>query len=539
MTSKTSDATPSLKQLTDSFLEEEEQIRQGGGEKGRQRQERHGRLFVRDRIKLLIDDPAEWFELGLWQAYKMYDDEWGKLPAAGCVAGIAKVSGRWCLVVANDASVKAGAFFPQTVKKLLRAQRIAYQCQLPCLYLVDSAGVFLPLQSEIFPDEDDFGRIFRNNCVMSAAGIPQIAAVMGNCIAGGAYLPVLCDKLLMTEGSGLYLAGPALVKAAIGQEVDTEELGGASMHAEISGTVDFHEPDDQSCLERMRSLVDMMPENARPSDGPEPAEDPKKVYDMLSVDGRKQYDARELLECIVDKDSMEEYKSRYGQTLVCVYARIKGRRVGIVANQHKPVQAAKAGIQIGGVVYADSADKAARFVMDCNQNRIPLLFVQDVVGFMVGRDAEQSGIIRCGAKLVSAMSNCIVPKITLVVGNSFGAGNYALCGKAYDPNFILAWPNAKYAVMGADQSSDTLLTVQKRAAERLGNPLDEAELQELKQKIYKRYIDQMDIRYGAAHGWVDAIIAPHSTRQVLATLLEQCERMKPPSDHFHTGVLQV
>ncbi len=374
---------------------------------------------------------------------------------------------------------------------------------------------------------------------MSAAGIPQIAAVMGNCIAGGAYLPVLCDKLLMTEGSGLYLAGPALVKAAIGQVVSTEELGGASMHAEISGTVDFHEPDDVTCLERMRSLVDMMPPNVNPSEGPGPERDPRHVYDLLSVDGRKQYDMRELLSCIVDKDSMEEYKSQFGQTLICVYARINGRRVGIVANQHKSVEAKKGGIQIGGVIYADSADKAARFVMDCNQNRIPLLFVQDVVGFMVGRDAEQSGIIRSGAKLVSAMSNCIVPKITLVVGNSFGAGNYALCGKAYDPNFILAWPGARYAVMGAEQSSETLLTVQRQAAERLGHTLDEAELQELKQKVYKKYIDQMDIRFGAAHGWVDAIIAPHTTRQVLSLLLEQVERMQPPSERFHTGVFQV
>ena len=342
---------------------------------------------------------------------------------------------------------------------------------MPIIYLVDSAGVFLPLQDEIFPDEDDFGRIFRNNSVISAAGIPQFAAIMGNCVAGGAYLPVLCDKILMTEGSGLYLAGPSLVKAAIGQVVDAEELGGARMHAEVSGTVDFYEKDDPSCLKRLRSLVALLPEaesakTSKPTRPPRSAKNPDAVYDLVSFDGQKQYDARDLLASIVDANSMDEYKADYGKTLVTTYARIGGRAVGIVANQRLQVRTKKEGIQMGGVIYPDSADKAARFIMDCNQDGLPIVFFQDVTGFMVGRDAEQSGIIRSGAKLVNAVSNSVVPKITVVVGGSFGAGNYAMCGKAYDPRFIVAWPNARYAVMGAAQASDTVFSILARAQER-------------------------------------------------------------------------
>jgi acetyl-CoA carboxylase carboxyltransferase component len=416
---------------------------------------------------------------------------------------------------------------------------MAFESRLPILYLVDSSGVFLPLQAEIFPDEDDFGRIFRNNSMISAAGIPQFAAIMGNCIAGGSYLPALCDKILMTEGSGLYLAGPALVKAAIGQVVDTEELGGAKMHAEISGIVDFVEKNDVDCLKRMRALVDMI--DTDPISQDEPVLniiDPHKVYEVVSS-GKSLYDVRDLIGCIVDQDSFEEYKKSYGQTLVVGYAKIGNQPVGIIANQKISTKNAKGEIEIGGVIYPDSADKASRFIMDCNQLKIPLIFLQDVVGFMVGKEAEQAGIIRAGAKLVNVVSNSIVPKITVVVGNSFGAGNYALCGKAYDPNFIVAWPNAKYAVMGADQAADTLYTIQQKAAERKGLHLNEDEMKEMHTKIKENYQEQMDVRFGAAHGWIDGIIAPHSTRSVLINLLKVTARCPYKNKTFHTGVMQV
>src|SRR5438874_8420531 len=420
------------------ILKQEALLRQGGGKAGLERQRKLGRLPARERMGHLLDKDTQFFEIGVWAAYKMYE-EWGSIVAAGTVAGIGNVAGVPCMIIVNDATVKAGAFFPATVKKLLRAQRIAFECSLPIIYLVDSAGVFLPMQDEIFPDEDDFGRIFRNNSVISAAGIPQFAAIMGNCVAGGAYLPVLCDKILMRKGSGLYLTGPSLVKAAIGQVVDQEDLGGAQMHAEISGTVDFFEKDDPSCLKRLRSLVRLLPEakeskTSRTSKETfKPSKDPDTVYDLISFDGQKQYDTRDLLATVVDEESVDEYKADYGKTLVTAYARIDGRPVGIVANQRLQVRTKKEGIQMGGVIYSDSADKAARFIMDCNQTGLPIIFFQDVTGFMVGRDAEESGIIRSGAKLVNAVSNSIVPKITVVVGGSFGAGNYAMCGKAYDP----------------------------------------------------------------------------------------------------------
>lgn len=529
----------SLKKLTEGFLQEEALLREGGGASGKERQKRLGRLTARERLQLLLDNPENFFELNLWAGYKMYA-EWGDLPAAGVITGIGSVSGRNCMIIANDATVKAGAMFPQSVKKVLRAQRIAFECRLPVIFLVDSSGVFLPLQAEIFPDEDDFGRIFRNNAVFSAAGIPQFAAIMGNCIAGGGYLPVLCDKLLMTEGSGLYLAGPALVKAAIGQIVDTEELGGARMHAEISGTVDFLEPDDPSCIKKLRSLVDMLPPDTildrKVTSG---EKEGNKLYELVGFDNSKTYDVHDLIDCIVDKDSFQEYKENYGKTLVVGYAKIGNEPVGILANQRQQTKTGKGEIEVGGVLYSDSADKAARFVMDCNQSKIPLIFFQDVVGFMVGREAEQSGIIRSGAKLVNVVSNSIVPKITVVIGNSFGAGNYALCGKAYDPNFILAWPNAKYAVMGADQAADTLFTVQEKAAERKGRMLNKQEADEMHNKVRQRYLEQMDIRYGAARGWIDAIIAPHSTRGILINLLQLTKRGFSMERTFHTGVLQV
>lgn len=528
-----------LKTLCQLFAKEEERIREGTGKKGKERQERLGRLTARQRIHLLLDKPEEFFEIMLWAGYEMYP-EWGNIPAGGIIAGIGKVSKRSCMIIACDATVKAGAAFPAGIKKILRSQRIAYECRLPILYLVDSSGVFLPLQDEIFPDEDDFGRIFRNNAVLSAAKIPQYAAVMGNCIAGGAYLPVLADKLLMTEGSGLYLAGPALVKAAIGQEVDTEELGGAKMHAEISGTVDFHEKDDPSCIQRLRNLVALLPEDPPEKKECPPQSDPENVFSLVSKDGQGLYDAKELIATIIDQNSFQEYKADYGKSLITGYAHIQGHPVGIVANQRLHTQSETHGVEIGGVIYRDSADKAARFVMDCNQTSTPLLFLQDVMGFMVGKEAEQNGIIRCGAKLVNAVSNSVVPKITVVVGNSFGAGNYALCGKAYDPNFIVAWPNARYAVMGADQAAGVVFSIQKKAAERSGKTLDEEQLQELHQMVQQRYQAQTDIRYGAARGWIDAIIAPEKTREIVANMLILCKRRPDYQEKpFHTGVLQV
>jgi acetyl-CoA carboxylase carboxyltransferase component len=522
--------------------QEEAVLREGGGKAGHERQRKMGRLPVRERLKQLLDKDSPFFEIELWAAYKMYE-QWGKIPAAGVVTGIGNVEGVPCMIVANDATVKAGAFFPATTKKVIRAQRIAFECALPLVYLVDSAGVFLPMQDEIFPDEDDFGRIFRNNSVISAAGIPQFAAIMGNCVAGGAYLPVLCDKILMTEGSGLYLAGPSLVKAAIGQIVDAEELGGAKMHSEISGTVDFFEKDDPSCLKRLRSLVALLPEaRSGTVDGararPKPAKKPDSVYDLINFDGRRNYDFRELLATMVDENSLDEYKADYGKTLVTAYARINGQPVGIVGNQRVQVRTKKEGIQMGGVIYPDSADKAARFVMDCNQTNLPIIFFQDVSGFMVGRDAEQRGIILSGAKLVNAVSNSVVPKITVIVGGSFGAGNYALCGKAYDPRFIVAWPNARYAVMGAAQASDTVFSILARAHERGDKKASPEELEELRVNVKQSYEEQTDIRYGAARGWVDAIIQPHETRDVLIRLLKYVSRSMPKA-HFHTGVIQT
>ena len=529
-----------LRDCCEQIRVEEAQLREGGGKAGQERQHKLGRLVARERLARLLDRDTQFFELGLWAAYKMYE-QWGRVPAAGAVAGIGNVANVPCMIIANDATVKAGAFFPQTAKKLIRAQRIAFENNLPLIYLVDSAGVFLPMQDEIFPDEDDFGRIFRNNSVISAAGIPQFAAIMGNCVAGGAYLPVLCDKILMTEGSGLYLAGPSLVKAAIGQIVDQEELGGAKMHSEISGTVDFYEKNDEACLEKIRSLVAMLPEANEKCEmptGKKPAKATATVYDLISLDGHKNYDARDLLATIIDAESLDEYKADYGKTLVTAYARIGGRPVGIVASQRLQVRTKTEGIQMGGVIYSDSADKAARFVMDCNQVGLPIIFFQDVTGFMVGKAAEQSGIIRSGAKLVNAVSNSIVPKITIVVGGSFGAGNYALCGRAYDPRFILAWPNARYAVMGAAQASDTVFSILARAKERGDKKAKPEELEELRAKVKASYEEQTDIRYGAARGWIDSIIQPHETRDVLVQLLRYVAR-PPAKGRFHMGVVQV
>lgn len=553
-TSSTSAATVApadLRAATDLFLAQAEQIRDGGGPKGVERQHRHGRLTARERLDRLFDTGSPTFECGLFAAWNMYQ-QYGGAPSAGVVTTIGPVGGKLCMAVANDATVKAGAFFPMTCKKIIRAQVIAERAHLPLIYLVDSAGVFLPLQEDVFPDTDDFGRIFRNNAVISAKGIPQIAAIMGNCVAGGGYLPVLCDTLLMTDGSGLYLAGPALVKAAIGQDVETEELGGAQMHAEISGTIDFREPDDEAALKRLRSIMHANQVTAPIGDPPfqavGPACDPSDVYDIFRAKPIEQYDTIELLRCVVDEESFNEYKAEFGRSLVCAYARIGGWPCGIVANQrkltHKKMPGGKAGpgtsMNMPAVIYDDSADKAARFIMDCNQKHLPIIFVHDTTGFMVGRDSEQAGIIRSGAKMVNTMSNCIVPKIALIIGGSYGAGNYAMCGRAFDPLLTLAWPGAKCSVMGAAQAANTLLHIDLAARKRAGEEPNEQERKQLLDAITESYQEQQDIRYGAARGWVDRIIEPERTRDELIMALQiACTFPLPPHGEFRTGVLQV
>jgi acetyl-CoA carboxylase carboxyltransferase component len=530
--------TQELTGLVEQLRKEEDVIRQGGGARACARQHEKGRLTARERVAALIDPASAFFELGLWAAHGMYAD-WGGAPSAGVVTGVGTVSDRRVMLVANDATVKAGAFFPMTCKKVLRAQRIALENRLPLVYLVDSAGVFLPLQDEVFPDEDDFGRIFRNNAVLSAAGVPQFAAILGNCVAGGGYLPVLCDKLLMTEGSALYLAGPALVKAAIGQTVTHEELGGAAMHAAVSGTIDFRERDEPSCIDRLRRLIAALPPDYRTTrPGVSPGRSPADLLNLFHPNPRLEYDVRDILPCILDAGPFDEYKAEFGQTLVCGYARLGGAAVGVVANQHKRCRPAAGPLQLGGVIYPDSADKAARFVMDCNQTRTPLVFLQDVNGFMVGRDAEQGGIIRAGAKLVNAIANSVVPKLTVILGGSFGAGNYALCGKAFDPRFIFAWPTARYAVMGPDQAASTLLDITLSAVKRAGHDPDAAEMQELRRKVEASYTEQMDVRYAAARLWVDGILNPVGTRDALLLALEIATRFDDGRE-FRTGVLQV
>jgi acetyl-CoA carboxylase carboxyltransferase component len=527
-----------LPQLVEELRRQEQIIKEGGGAKAIARQHEKRRLTARERIARLLDPHASFFELGLWAAWNTYQ-EWGGAPSAGVVTGIGRVAGRRVMIIANDATVKAGAFFPLTCKKVLRAQRIAMDNRLPLVYLVDSAGVFLPLQEDVFPDEDDFGRIFRNNAVISASGIPQFAAILGNCVAGGGYLPVLCDKLLMTEGSGLYLAGPALVRAAIGQVANHEELGGAAMHAAVSGTIDFREPDDPACLARLRRLIDMLPaDDSSVSWDRPPGRPPGDVYSVFSSQARQEYDIRDLLPCILDAGPFDEYKAQYGQTLVCGYGRLGGVPVGVVANQRKRCRPAVGPLQYGGVIYVDSADKAARFIMDCNQVRLPLVFLQDVNGFMVGRDSEQEGIIRAGAKLVNAIANSVVPKLTTILGGSFGAGNYALCGKAFDPRFIFAWPTAKYAVMGGEQAASTLLDVTVSALRRAGHEPDADELKELQRKVQASYDEQTDVRHAAARLWVDKILDPAETREALLLALEVATRYDDGRP-FKTGVLQV
>jgi len=533
-----------LADLVSQVRNEEERIREGGGQKAIEAQHSKGRLTARERLQSLVD-PGSFFEIGSFAAFGMYE-EWGGAPGAGVVTGLGRIHSRLVMIIANDATVKAGAFFPMTSKKVIRAQNIAIENRIPTIYLVDSAGVFLPLQEDVFPDTDDFGRVFRNNAVMSAMGVPQIAAIMGMCVAGGGYLPVMCDHVLMTDGSGLFLAGPALVQAAIGQKVSAEELGGAAMHSAISGTVDFREATDEACLARIRSIVEKWGYRRQsPWDRKKP-EDPafaaEEIYGIYDSSPARPYDMKEIIARIVDSSRFDEYKSEYGKTVLCGYARIGGFAVGIVANQKLHAQATDheghKRLEFGGVIYTESAEKAARFIMDCNQNLVPLIFFHDVNGFMVGRDAEWTGIIKAGAKMVNAVSNSVVPKITVIIGGSFGAGHYAMCGKAYDPRFIFAWPTARYAVMSGDSAAGTLVEIKIKQLERSGKKLSEEEKKELYESVKRTYDEQTDPRYGAARLWIDKIIDPIETREAITQALEAAA-LNPDVPEFKVGVLQT
>jgi 3-methylcrotonyl-CoA carboxylase beta subunit len=531
--------------LVTSIHNEEEKIREGGGSKAIESQHSKGRLAARERIAMLLDAGGEFFELGNYAAFGMYE-EWGGAPAAGVITGLGRIHSRLMMLIVNDATVKAGAFFPMTSKKVIRAQNIAIDNRIPTIYLVDSAGVFLPLQEDVFPDTDDFGRVFRNNAVMTAMGVPQIAAIMGMCVAGGGYLPVMCDNVLMTDGSGLFLAGPALVQAAIGQKYSAEELGGAAMHSAISGTIDYHEPNDEACLARIRSLVEKMgyrrlsPYDRKKPEAPLYAAE--ELYGIYESDPARPYDMKEIIARIVDGSRFDEYKAEYGKTVICGYARIGGFAVGIVANQKQHQQQTDEfghkRIEFGGVIYTESAEKAARFIMDCNQNLVPLVFLHDVNGFMVGRDAEWSGIIKAGAKMVNAVSNSVVPKITVIIGGSFGAGHYAMCGKAYDPRFLFAWPTARYAVMAGESAAGTLVEIKIRQLERGGKKLSDEEKKELYDSVKKTYFEQTDPRYGAARLWIDKIIDPLDTRAAITRALEAAA-LNPDVPEFKVGVLQT
>jgi len=519
------------------YIEEQEKIKLGGGTIAIEKQHNKKRLTARERIDHLIDSGTQFFELGIYAAWGMYE-EYGSPPASGTLIGIGKIEGYDCVVVANDATVKAGAYFEVTLKKTLRAQQIALENNLPIIYLVDSAGVFLPLQDQVFPDEAHFGRIFYNNARLSALGIPQIAAVMGPCVAGGAYLPVMCDKYIIVEGASMFLAGPALVKAAIGQDIDSDTLGGATTHSAISGTADFHEKDDLSGLERIRIIMSGLNiSNSLAFQRKEftpPQFSPNELIGLFHPENPGQYDVREIISRIVDDSNFSEFKMTYGKSLVCGTARIGGMSIGIVANQRKISRTEQGEMQMGGVIYSDSADKGARFIMNCNQDKIPLLFMHDVNGFMVGKTSEWGGIAKDGAKMVNAVSNSVVPKITLVIGGSYGAGNYALSGRAYSPRFMFAWPSAKIAVMGGDSAAKTLVQIKLA---KMGD-VDEKTKSDLITKIKKNYDVQSDPRYAAARMWIDEIIDPRETRNVIIRSLEiVAHQTKMPEPKF--GMLQV
>jgi 3-methylcrotonyl-CoA carboxylase beta subunit len=529
-------------ELLQQMRKSEELIRQGGGVKRIEKEHKKGKMTARERIDFLIDEGSEFFEFGLWAAYDMYQEE-GGCPAAGVITGTGKVCGRTCMIVANDATVKAGAWFPMTAKKNLRAQEIAIENHLPIIYLVDSAGVFLPMQDQIFPDKEHFGRIFRNNAVISAKGIPQIAAIMGSCVAGGAYLPIMSDEALIVDGTGsVFLAGSYLVKAAIGEEVDNETLGGATTHTEISGVTDYKMKDDTECLLTIRNIVDKLGPQPRAgfnrTEPVKPEITPDEMLAQFPDDRTKPYDMMTVIKNLTDANSFTEFKKGYGQTIITGYARIDGWSVGIVANQRKIVKSKSGEMQIGGVIYSDSADKATRFILNCNQKKIPLIFLQDVTGFMIGKRSEHGGIIKDGAKMVNAVANSTVPKITVVIGNSYGAGNYAMCGKAYDPRFIYAWPTAQIAVMGGTQAAKVLTQIQVSAMEKKGKELSSDDKAAILEKIKTRYDRQTDVRYAAARLWVDEIIHPASTRKRISESLE-CADHNPDIEQFKTGVIQV
>lgn len=531
-----------MRRLVSTMKQRLSVIEQGGGKKSIEKLRQRGKMTVRERINYLIDKNSQFTEIGAFTAYEMYAEH-GGCPAGGTVAGLGYVSGRQCVIVANDMTVKAGAWFPLTGKKNLRLQEIAMENHLPVIYLVDSAGVYLPLQDEIFPDKEHFGRIFRNNAKMSAMGITQIAAVMGSCVAGGAYLPIMSDEVLMVEGNGsIFLAGPYLVKAAIGEEVDSETLGGAVTHTEISGIADYKFKTETACLDRIKQIISRL---GKPADAGfdhiapvAPLKSADDLYGIIPVDSTKSYDVHEVIQRLVDGSVFDEYKEDYGKTILCGYARIEGWAVGIVANQRKMVKSKKGEMQMGGVIYNDSADKAARFIMNCNQKKIPLLFLQDVTGFMVGSRSEHAGIIKDGAKLVNAVANSVVPKITVIIGNSYGAGNYAMCGKAYDPRFIFAWPNAKIAVMGGEQAAKTLLQIQVASLKAKGEVITPEAEEKLLKDITDRYYAQTTPYYAAARLWVDEIIEPVNTRKIVAECLKACNHA-PVEEMFRTGVIQV
>lgn len=516
-------------------------VKLGGGQMKIDKLHQKGKMTARERIDYLIDDDTTFLEIGAFVGHGMYE-EYGGCPAGGVVGGIGYVRGRQCMIIANDATVKAGAWFPITGKKNLRFQEIALENRLPTIYLVDSAGVFLPLQDEIFPDKEHFGRIFRNNAQMSSKGIPQIAAIMGSCVAGGAYLPIMSDEALIVEKTGsIFLAGPYLVKAAIGETVDKETLGGATTQSEISGVTDYKMPDDQTCLDTIKDLIDKFGEFDKAGfsrEAPQaPKEDPKEIYGILPAERSKPYNTKELLRRLVDNSEFTEYKEGYGQTIICAYARIDGWAVGIVANNRQVVKSAKGEVQFGGVIYSDSADKAARFIMNCNQKKIPLVFLHDVTGFMVGTRSEHGGIIKDGAKMVSAVSNSTVPKFSIVVGNSYGAGNYAMCGKAYDPRLIVAWPSAKIAVMGGSQAAKVLLQIQTASQKAKGEKVSPEDEKALLKKITARYDEQTTPYYAASRLWVDAIIDPLDTRRVISEGIQAANNA--PVEKFNPGIIQT
>lgn len=531
-----------MKQLIMQLQHKFNKVAEGGGKKNADKQKEQGKMLARERIQYLIDKDSSFIEVGAFAADEMYA-EYGGCPAAGVVVGIGYVSGRECVIVANDATVKAGAWFPMAAKKNLRAQEISIENRLPIIYLVDSAGVFLPMQDEIFPDKEHFGRIFRNNAVMSSMGIIQVAAIMGSCVAGGAYLPIMSDEAMIVDKTGsIFLAGSYLVKAAIGESVDNETLGGATTQSEISGVTDNKFPDDKAALDHIRNIFSKLGDFDKAGfnrdKAAEPKKNPKDIYGLIPTDASKQYDMHEVIHRLVDNSDFDEYKDKYGQSIICGIARIDGWAVGIVANQRKVVKSKKGEMQFGGVIYSDSADKAARFIMNCNQRKIPLVFLQDVTGFMVGSRSEQGGIIKDGAKMVNAMSNSVVPKFTIIIGNSYGAGNYAMCGKAYDPRLIVAWPSAQIAVMGGSQAARVLLQIQVSSLKAKGETITKEVEDALLKKITDRYNSQTSPYYAAARMWVDAVIDPLETRKWISMGIEAANH-SPITKSYNVGVLQT